>query len=218
MVDRIIKDWFLITFCNEGRKVIGKALYGTLIEDKKGRFRSGVEVKSSPIESEVTEPGSESRVFQTLNSIWECVGKGVEIDEPHTSIPFFNQGVRPPYTDLLKALGALEVKGYEIVDRQTKPHKESMNEDSREAASRVLQTWGLNAGQRAQLLDDKDQVIAVISVFESLQLIFSEDKNRADEWLSKPNEAFDGTSALEVLLNGDIEKVRQHLKYHLYNA
>lgn len=186
MVDRVIKDWFLITFYNEGRKVIGKVLYGTLIEDKKGRFMSGVEVKSSPIESEVTEPGSESRVFQTLNSSWECVGKGVEIDEPHTSIPFFNQGVRPPYTDLLEALDALEVKGYEIVGRQTKHHKESMNEDSREAASRILQTWGLNAGQRAQLLDDKDQVIAVISAFESLQPIFSEDNNRADDGYQSP--------------------------------
>jgi len=120
MVDRIIKDWFLITFYNEDRKVIGKTLYGTLLEDKKGRFRSGVEVKSSPIESEITEPGSESRVFQTLNSVWECVGDGVEIDEPHTSIPFFNQGVRPPYTDVLETLDALEAKGYEIVGRQTK--------------------------------------------------------------------------------------------------
>jgi len=58
----------------------------------------------------------------------------------------------------------------------------------------------------------------VLSVYESLQLIFSEDNDRANEWLSKPNKAFDGASGLEVLLNGDNEKVRQHLKNHLYNA
>jgi len=215
MADRIIKDWFLITFYAEDQKLIGKTLYGTLIEDRKGRFRSGVEVKSSPIEAEITERSSESRVFQTLNSVWECVGPGLEIDEPHTSIPFFNQGVRPPYTEVHETLAALEAQGYDVVGRHL---KESIDKDRRDAASGILNTWGLNADQRTRLLEDRDQVIAVLSVYESLQLIFFKDKNQATEWLSKPNKAFDDASALEVVLSGDIERVRQYLKYHLYNA
>lgn len=40
MVDRVIEDWFLVAFYDEDL-LIGKTLYGTLVEDKKGRFRSG---------------------------------------------------------------------------------------------------------------------------------------------------------------------------------
>lgn len=116
MVDRVIEDWFLIAFYDKDL-LIGKTLYGTLVEDKKGRFRSGVEVKSSPIKAEITEPGSAIRRFQTLNSTWECVGPGSEIKEPHTSIPFFNQGVRPPYMDLHELLDALEAQGYDVIGR-----------------------------------------------------------------------------------------------------
>lgn len=119
MVDRIIKDWFLISFYDDDL-LIGKTLYGTLIDDRKGSFPIGAEVKSSPIETEITESDSENRRFQTLNSVWECVGKGMEINEPHTSIPFFNQGVRPPYTELNQMLDALEERGYTIEGRETK--------------------------------------------------------------------------------------------------
>jgi len=115
-------------------------------------------------------------------------------------------------------LDALEAQGYNVVGRQTKNLKESIDRGCRDAASGILDTWGLNADQQAQLLDDRDQVIAVLSVYEFLQLIFSKDKDQANEWLSKPNKAFGDTSALEVLLNGDIERVRQYLKYHLYNV
>lgn len=91
-----------------------------LLKTKRGASEAGVEVKLSPIKAEITEPGSESRRFQTLNSTWECVGPGSEIKEPHTSISFFNQGFRPPYTGLDDSLGALEAQGYEVVGRQTK--------------------------------------------------------------------------------------------------
>ena len=110
-MDTIIKDWYLITF-RFGEKVIGRALYGTVVRDNKGRFHAGSECKSSPIDVEVTEADSKTRVFRTLNSVWECIGPGAEIDVPHTAIPLFNQGVKPPYSTVLEAMSELEAGGY----------------------------------------------------------------------------------------------------------
>lgn len=115
MTDTIIKDWFLITFWLGGR-VIGKVLYGTEVKDNKGRFFAGAECKSSPVEEEITVPTSEPRIFKTLNSTWECVGLGTEYDAPHTAIPLFNAGVRPPYDSELEAIAGLEEKGYVVGD------------------------------------------------------------------------------------------------------
>ncbi|RCW75219.1 hypothetical protein DET61_101214 [Marinobacter nauticus] len=119
VVDTMIKDWFLIIWHYKDR-VIGKSLYGTVVQDTKDRFPSGVECKSSAIEAEITAPGANSRVFQTQNSLWECVGDGREVHEPHTAIPLFNQGVRPPYTDVLESVAALEAEGYTVVDSEPK--------------------------------------------------------------------------------------------------
>ncbi|MFN2350182.1 MAG: MbcA/ParS/Xre antitoxin family protein [Thioalkalivibrio sp.] len=48
--------------------------------------------------------------------------------------------------------------------------------------------------------------------------IFEKDTDRAIEWMKKPNRAFGGKSALNLMLSGDIEQVRKHVTYHLYNA
>lgn len=86
-----------------------------------------------------------------------------------------------------------------------------------EVASRILGGWGLSADEIAQVLDDPERVIAVLSICESLQVSF-EDKDRANRWPAKPNAAFDGATAVEVILRGDTERVRKYLRYHLYNA
>ena len=91
-------------------------------------------------------------------------------------------------------------------------------ETQRELALRVLSSWGLDIKQRDQLLGNRENEIAVLSMFESLQSIFSEDKSRAYEWPKRPNAAFDGVSAVELMLAGEIERVRKYLKYHVYNA
>ncbi|MGP4846189.1 antitoxin Xre/MbcA/ParS toxin-binding domain-containing protein [Marinobacter sp. 1Y8] len=91
-------------------------------------------------------------------------------------------------------------------------------EDRIDAASRILQAWGLGAEQRRQLLDQPEQAIVIISIYESLQVMFSEDKERADAWPAKPNADFDGKPALDVMLAGDIKRVREYLKYHVYNS
>lgn len=91
-------------------------------------------------------------------------------------------------------------------------------EAQREEASRIAKAWGLSGEERDRLLDDRESVIAVISIFESLRVIYSEDPDRAFIWPTKPNKEFGGKPALEVMLDGDIEQVRRYLKYHCYNA
>jgi len=91
-------------------------------------------------------------------------------------------------------------------------------ETQREFALRILSSWGLDPKQRDQLLGNRENVIAVLSIFESLQSIFSEDKSRAYEWPKRPNDAFDGVLAVELIVAGEIERVRKYLKYHVYNA
>lgn len=91
-------------------------------------------------------------------------------------------------------------------------------EAQREFALGILSSWGLDPKQGDQLLVNRENVIAVLSIFESLQSIFSEDKSRAYEWPKRPNAAFDGLSAAELIVAGEIERVRKYLKYHVYNA
>lgn len=91
-------------------------------------------------------------------------------------------------------------------------------ENRSEVASRVLQAWGLDADERAKLLDSPDAVNAVLSIYESLQVIYYEAQDRALQWPVKPNREFKGKSAVDLMLNGDIERVRKYLKYHVYNA
>lgn len=92
----------------------------------------------------------------------------------------------------------------------------SIEESRRDAAFRILTSWGLNEPQSDQLLSNNENIIAVLSIHDSLRVILPEDQ--ANLWPSKPNAAWDGASALDVMLAGDIERVRKHLKYHLYSA
>jgi len=85
-------------------------------------------------------------------------------------------------------------------------------------ACSIAQEWGLSTKERDQLLARPGQVNAVIAIYESLEMIFAGDKDRANEWPSKPNAEYGGSSALEIMLAGDMERVKLYLRYHLYNA
>lgn len=87
-------------------------------------------------------------------------------------------------------------------------------ENPRHKASRIDQAWGLNVNQRARLPDDDVQTDALISIHESPHSIFSfSDENQANEWPTKQNQAFAEDSAIDVILAGDIEKLRYRLYY-----
>ncbi|HET8801453.1 MAG TPA: MbcA/ParS/Xre antitoxin family protein [Marinobacter sp.] len=91
-------------------------------------------------------------------------------------------------------------------------------ENHYEAASSILESWGLDSKQKGQLLRDHETVLNVLTIQDSLMCIFENDGDRAAAWPLKSNRAFDGASALDVMLSGDGERVRQYLKYHVYNA
>lgn len=77
---------------------------------------------------------------------------------------------------------------------------------------------GLEAHMRAELLDKYENVLAVLSIYDSLYAIYEGDQDRASQWPTRPNSAFDGLRPLDALLSGDIERVAQYLRYHVYNA
>jgi len=95
----------------------------------------------------------------------------------------------------------------------------AVNQNSRrDVASCILKSWGLDAQQREQLLDTNESILAVLSIYDSLYAIYEGDKDRASQWPARPNRAFDGLRPLDAMLSGDIERVVQYLRYHVYNA
>jgi len=84
-------------------------------------------------------------------------------------------------------------------------------------AHQIADDWRLSADEKAQLLDQPEHINQVIAMHDSLHRIF-ENRNQANAWIKKTNQDFGGKSALEVMLDGDIEHVRKYLQYHTYNA
>jgi len=96
---------------------------------------------------------------------------------------------------------------------------DAANQSSRrDSASRILESWGLEAHTREELLDNNEKVLAVLSIYDSLYAIYEGDRDRASQWPTRPNRAFDGLRPLDAMLSGDIERVAQYLRYHVYNA
>lgn len=80
---------------------------------------------------------------------------------------------------------------------------------------KLADTWRLNTDERNQLRMCSDRVV---SIHQNVTRIFDGDADRASEWVKKPNAAFNGKSALQLMLAGDIEQVRKYVTYHVYNA
>lgn len=94
----------------------------------------------------------------------------------------------------------------------------STQQSNCDAALHILTSWGLDSRQKEQLLGDYDNVLAVISIHDSLVRIFDFDEERACKWPTKKNKQFAGATAVEVMLSGDCERVRSYLRYHVFNA
>jgi len=102
------------------------------------------------------------------------------------------------------------------------------------AAIQLFDRWGLTDLQAAILLgelpmrtysrwksgaigrlsrDMKARLSDLMGIHKSLRIIFNDDR-RVYEWISKPNDAFGGKSALEIMLGGeltDLIRVRRYL-------
>ncbi len=101
------------------------------------------------------------------------------------------------------------------------------------AVANIFAKWGLSEAQAATLLDmskstyhrwrmdgpgkvSRDLAMRLgflLGIHKGLRLLFR-DPSRAYAWVKKPNDAFDGQSALDVMLNGyltDLMRVRTYL-------
>jgi hypothetical protein len=63
--------------------------------------------------------------------------------------------------------------------------------------------------------DAFERISYVLGIYKALQILFA-DEARADAWVSKPNEAFGGSSALDRMVAGnisDLHAVRAYLDH-----
>ena len=79
-------------------------------------------------------------------------------------------------------------------------------------SSRTWARW--KSGQVGRLARDlKARLSNLMAIHKALRIIFVE-KDRAYGWVKRPNEAFGGRSALEIMLGGeltDLMRVRRYL-------
>ena len=93
-----------------------------------------------------------------------------------------------------------------------------MGVTSREKAYKIADDWGLTAEQKQQLLDQPDAAPQVVTIYDALYRLFELDQVRANAFVKSPNRAFEGRSALDIMLDGDIERVRKYAMYQIYNG
>lgn len=71
--------------------------------------------------------------------------------------------------------------------------------------------WKKEGGNLPQ--DTAERLSHILAIWKALRILFTVDE-RAEQWIRRPNDMFDGQSALEVMLQGkmsDIFAVRQYL-------
>jgi hypothetical protein len=102
-----------------------------------------------------------------------------------------------------------------------------------EAFLGIAEQWGLSTDEQLKLLgspgrstyfkwkktggelpvDTEERISHVLGIYKSLQILFT-DADRADQWVRKSNEYFDGQSAMDVMLGGSVAHIltiRQYL-------
>ena len=101
---------------------------------------------------------------------------------------------------------------------------------------RIAELWGMTADQMRVILgapgrstfynwkkgeggllprDTLERISYVLGIYKGLQVLFP-DAHQADAWISKPNQAFGGRSALDRMLAGnvaDLQAVRAYVDY-----
>ncbi|MCA1408572.1 MULTISPECIES: antitoxin Xre/MbcA/ParS toxin-binding domain-containing protein [Sinorhizobium/Ensifer group] len=102
-----------------------------------------------------------------------------------------------------------------------------------EAFFRIADRWRLSVDDQIKLLgspgrstffkwkkeggtlpaDTVERLSHILSIWKALRILFTIEE-RADDWIRRPNDFFDGASALDTMLQGrvvDIYRVRQYL-------
>ncbi|MEM7729490.1 MAG: MbcA/ParS/Xre antitoxin family protein [Pseudomonadota bacterium] len=82
-----------------------------------------------------------------------------------------------------------------------------------QGAPRTYQRWKAGQYGRSLGIDTMERISNLLGVHKALGILF-EDKSQRDAWIAKPNAAFGGASALDVMLGGrmsDLVRVRRYL-------
>ena len=98
MSDTIIENWFLVNLEHEN-KIAAKVLWGIVVKDNKGRWQPGDYACTSKIMESLGDG-----LYQTRNSLYECLGEGHEVTLIAESIFELRRGVSPEEYVALKDL------------------------------------------------------------------------------------------------------------------
>jgi hypothetical protein len=114
-------------------------------------------------------------------------------------------------------------------------HERRKSDAAKRAFFRIAEAWGLKDKQAAILLgspsrqtvynwkkgeggvlprDTMERVSYILGIYKALQILFTPE--RADAWISAPNDYFGGRSALDQMLVGnvaDLYEVRRYLDH-----
>ena len=81
------------------------------------------------------------------------------------------------------------------------------------SSPRTYQRWKAGEYRRAVSVDVLERISNLLGIHKALGILF-ESKTSRDAWVRKPNGAFNGASALEVMLGGrlvDLMRVRRYV-------
>lgn len=80
------------------------------------------------------------------------------------------------------------------------------------AAAALVARWRLPDEAANRLLDGDDRAAALLDIHRALRCIFA-DTDSAAQWISAPNEAFDGTCALDLMLTDGLAGMQRVKAY-----
>ncbi|BEU99423.1 MbcA/ParS/Xre antitoxin family protein [Novosphingobium olei] len=80
------------------------------------------------------------------------------------------------------------------------------------AAAVLVARWGVQDEAAERLLNGEGRAAALLGIHYALRCIYA-DSNRAARWIGAPNEAFDGASALDLMLADGLAGMRRVKAY-----
>lgn len=80
------------------------------------------------------------------------------------------------------------------------------------AAGALLARWGVQDEAASRLLDGDERAAVLLGIHRALRCIFA-DTDRAAQWISAPNNAFDGTCALDLMLTDGLAGMQRVKAY-----
>ena len=79
--DTIIKNWYLVDLTQDGERLEKRVLWGTVAEDRKGRWIPGDWRCTSLVVKE-----HDNQLFETRNSSYQADGSGERVEAPLETI------------------------------------------------------------------------------------------------------------------------------------